>query len=204
MGNQGDDLPAGNGKTHWTPQEHMARYGPNFNNGMAEYIVRSIRPSSILEFGCGLGLYCNFLKNKLGIERVYGIEPESMGGVFDIPNAPVQLTIDIFTRKHPKELDKKFDLVMSIEVAEHIHREKHNFLFDFLVSHASNYIVFSGARMGQGGVGHVAERPEHEWRSEFVSRGMEFQEDMTRQIRAASNERKINHRKNVMVFRRPS
>jgi len=202
MNNQGDGLPAGKGRTHWTPREHTVQYGLNFNSGMAEYIVRYINPSSVLEFGCGLGLYCYFLKNQLGIERVYGIEPEPMGRVFDAPDGPVQLTIDIFTGEHPKELCKAFDLVMSIEVAEHIPREKHDFLFDFLVAHASNFIVFSGARVGQGGVGHIAERPEQEWRDEFVSRGMEFQENMTKQIRAASNAKNVNHRKNVMIFKR--
>lgn len=200
MVNTTNDQPIGDGRTQWTAQEHMMLYGPNFNDGMASYIVNTIRPASVLEFGCGLGLYCAFLKQQLGISKVYGIEPNPMGGVFDAPGGPVQLAINIFDDMYPDTLKNQFELVLSIEVAEHIPRNKHDLLFDFLVARASNWIVFSGARVGQGGVGHIAERPEHEWREELVNRGMHFKDDLTRQIRAASNERNINHRRNVMVF----
>jgi len=197
-------LPTNSEKTYWTPQEHLARYGKNFNNGMAEYIAHTLKPGSILEFGCGLGLYCDFLKTELDINRVFGIEPEPMSGGFDSPNGPIQLTIDIFSDKHPEPLEQKFDLVMSIEVAEHIPREKHNFLFDFLVSHTSNWIVFSGARIGQGGHGHIAERDEEDWKAEFLKRGMVFQDELTRNIRLACNKINVNHQQNLMVFKRPS
>ena len=196
--------PASSERTYWTPQEHLARYGPNFDNGMAEYIALTLEPTSILEFRCGLGLYCNFLKTQLDINTVIGIEPEAMGGVFDSPNGPTQLAIDIFLDEHPEPLEQKFDLVMSIEVAEHVPQEKHDFLFDFLVSHTANWIVFSGARIGQGGHGHIAERDEEDWKSEFLKRGMIFQCELTRNIRLACNQRNINHRQNLMVFKRPS
>ena len=171
---------------------------------MAEYIANTLKPASILEFGCGLGLYCDFLKTQLGIKEVFGIEPEPMDGIFDLPNGPEQLAINIFLDKHPPPLEKKFDLVMSIEVAEHIPRDKHDFLFDFLVSHTSNWIVFSGARVGQGGHGHIAERDEEDWKSEFLKRGMIFQDELTRNVRLACDKKNINHRQNLMVFRRPT
>jgi len=191
-------------RTHWTAEEHLARYGPNFNNGMAEYIARTLKPASILEFGCGLGLYCHFLKTQLDVKTVLGIEPEPMGGVFDAPGGPTQVAIDLFSDKHPQPLERKFDLVMSIEVAEHIPREKHDFLFDFLVSHTSNWIVFSGARVGQGGHGHIAERNEEDWKAEFLKRGMIFEDELTRNIRLACDSKNINHRQNLMVFKRLS
>jgi len=196
--------PAGGERTHWTAQEHLARYGPNFNSGMAEYIAHTLKPASTLEFGCGLGLYCDFMKTQLDINEVFGIEPEPMGGVFQSPSGPTQIAIDIFLDKHPRSLEQKFDLVMSIEVAEHIPREKHDFLFDFLVSHTSNWIVFSGARVGQGGHGHIAERDEDDWKTEFLKRGMIFQEELTRNIRLACNKKNINHKQNLMVFSRPA
>ena len=103
----------------------------------------------------------------------------------------------------PSVLDKLFDTVISIEVAEHIPLEQHEALFDFLVSRAGRMIVFSGARPGQGGHGHIAERPELEWREEFTKRGCIFDLELTINARNQSNTRNINHRKNLQVFHAP-
>jgi hypothetical protein len=59
----------------------------------------------------------------------------------------------------------------------------------------------SGARPEQGGHGHVAERPEAEWRQEFVSRGLAFEPDLTRLAREMCDEMNIIHRRNIQVFR---
>lgn len=89
-------------------------------------------------------------------------------------------------------------------MAEHIPIDKHEALFDFLVSHAGRIIVFSGARPGQGGHGHIAERAEHEWREEFVKRGCRFDPRLTIQARSMCNPRNINHRQNLQVFHAPT
>lgn len=65
-------------------------------------------------------------------------------------------------------LDQLFDLVVSMVVADHVPRDRHEGLFDFLISLAGRLIVFSGARPVQGGHGHIAERPELECREEFT------------------------------------
>ena len=70
------------------------------------------------------------------------------------------------------------------------------YLFDFLVAHTNKWIVFSGARIGQGGHGHIAERTENDWKYEFVKRGMVFEESMTNDVRQVSDEKNINHKKN--------
>jgi cyclopropane fatty-acyl-phospholipid synthase-like methyltransferase len=111
-----------------------------------------------------------------------------------------QFTSDIFAAKEPDHFLPQYELVLSIEVAEHVERTNHDFLFDFLVKHCKKWIIFSGARVGQGGHGHIAERPEEEWRSELVSRGMHFRADLTSAARTACDQKNVNHRRNVMVF----
>lgn len=193
----------GNAGGAWDEKMHMALHPKNFNFGMANFIVNTIKPKSILEFGSGLGFLSRHIVDTLHLSDVYCIEPNEIKGVYDAINGPKLISIDIFKDNHPKEIQQTFDLVMSIEVAEHIEREKHDALFDFLVGHANNWIVFSGARVGQGGHGHIAERPEEEWKEEFVKRGMVYQAQLTEDIRAACDKKNINHRQNLMIFKKP-
>lgn len=188
----------------WTLQTHEKHYPKNFNSGLLEGIWELCEPRSALDFGCGPGYYCRALSEK-GCARVVGIEPNNMSSaLFAARPGLKQLSVDIFkddlTSVAELKVDASFDLVMSIEVAEHIERRLHETLFDFLVAQTRHWIVFSGARIGQGGIGHVAERAEEDWRQEFTSRGLIYREDMTLRLRAQCNARNINHRRNVMVF----
>lgn len=197
-----DTLHGKNGGA-WDEKTHLQLHPKNFNFGLADFIVSSIKPKSVLEFGSGLGFLSRHIVDTMSLSDVYCIEPNEIEGIYDNINGPKLLSLDIFNQNHPFVLNRKFDLVMSIEVAEHIPREQHNELFDFLVSHTNNWIVFSGARIGQGGHGHIAERTEEEWKSEFLKRGMLFQDELTQSIRLACDEKNINHRQNLMVFKRP-
>jgi hypothetical protein len=171
--------------------------------GWQSLLLKQLTQKTVLEFGSGLNFISRYIVDHSDIGEVYCIEPNRMDGQYRADGFPKLLSLNIFYEEEPKEIQKKFDLVMSIEVAEHIEREKHESLFDFLVSHAGKWVVFSGARVGQGGLGHIAERPEEEWKEEFVKRGMVFQKELTQQIRLACDKKNINHRKNLMVFKHP-
>ena len=187
----------------WSEEVHLALHPKNFNFGMASYIAKRISPHDVLEFGSGLGYLSRYIVDNSPVKESYCIEPNKIKGVYRENGYPKLLNIDIFKENEPKEIQKKFDLIISIEVAEHIPRTNHDKLFDFLTSHADNWIVFSGAHIGQGGHGHIAERSEDEWKEEFVKRGMIFQEKMTKEIREASDKKNINHRRNILVFKKP-
>jgi len=193
----------GNTGGAWDEEMHMALHPKNFNFGMANFIVKSIKPKNILEFGSGLGFLSKHIVDNLKLSDVYCIEPNKIKGLYDTDKGPKLIPLNIFEDKHPKEIKRTFDLVMSIEVAEHIEQERHDELFDFLVSHTENWIVFSGAHVGQGGHGHIAERPEEEWKKEFTKRGMIFQEQLTKEIREACDKKNINHRQNLLIFKHP-
>jgi hypothetical protein len=188
----------------WDEETHLKLYAKNFNQGMANYLVKEIAPKSFLEFGSGLGFLAKHIDENLDLESSFCIEPNYIRGLYGQMSNVKLLQLDIFKDDIPREIDQKFDLVISIEVAEHIERNKHNFLFDFLVNKTKNWLVFSGARIGQGGHGHISERAEDDWKGEFLSRGMIFDEQRTKNIRNACDKKNINHRKNVMVFHKPS
>ncbi len=70
----------------------------------------------------------------------------------------------------PLDLMRKFDLVQTLEVAEHLDHSKADLFIDNLVAHG-DVILFSAAVPHQGGEHHVNEQPPEYWRSKFAARG---------------------------------
>jgi len=67
-------------------------------------------------------------------------------------------------------LDKKYDIAMSLEVAEHISDSRAASFVKALCA-ASDFVVFSAAIPGQGGVGHINEQWPEYWAAKFESEG---------------------------------
>ena len=68
------------------------------------------------------------------------------------------------------DLNRRFDLVQSLEVAEHLPAACADTFVDNLARHG-DVILFSAAVPGQGGEHHVNEQPYEYWRSKFAQRG---------------------------------
>ena len=66
--------------------------------------------------------------------------------------------------------DAEFDLVVSLEVGEHINPVHTDVFVDNLCTH-SDAILFSAAVPGQGGLSHVNEQDYAFWRQRFSARG---------------------------------
>ena len=131
------------------------------------------------------------------------IEPVLKSDRYNSITGPFLHNIDLFDNPSLQGFRDKYDLVISIEVAEHVEQSNHVKLFDFLVSRTNRWLIFSGARPGQGGHGHIAERSEEEWRSELTDRGMILRAGITESIRNACDAKNINHRRNLQVFELP-
>lgn len=186
----------------WDAATHARLYPKNFNKGLADFIVKELAPVDFLEFGSGTGVLANAIAEGRDLQPSFCIEPKIAAPVRRDKGLNL-LNLDIFEVAVPQVLNRKFDLVFSIEVAEHIPLANHEALFDFLAERAGRCVLFSGARPGQGGHGHIAERPEEEWRGEFTARDFVFDEHMTLRARSACDQKNINHRRNVMIFRAP-
>lgn len=125
--------------------------------GLARFLAYELQPTSVLEFGCGVGLYIDYLCHKRPLQRAWGVEPEPMlfdGSVFHSVNkldaCPAQLTSNIFSMDD-SDLENwgQFDLVYSIEVAEHLQQQQHSRLARFLAARTAKWLVFSAAHPGQ-------------------------------------------------------
>lgn len=130
-------------------------------------IVRDIlEVESVVDFGCGQGAWLKTWQG-LGVEDLVGVDGDY------VERSKLLIDFDSF-RSHdltrPLDLGRRFDLVQSLEVAEHLPRESGPDFVSTLVAHGS-HILFSAAVPGQGGANHINERPLDYWRALFRNHG---------------------------------
>lgn len=123
-------------------------------------------PTSVLDVGCGLGAWLLVAK-ELGADMIQGVDgPWIDTQTLIIPEQHfLAQNLD-----EPLSLARKFDLVTSLEVAEHVAPEAADTFVDSLVAHG-DIILFSAAIPFQGGQGHVNEQWPGYWARKFQARG---------------------------------
>ena len=98
----------------------------------------------------------------------------------------------------PLDLQRRFELVQSLEVAEHISPEHADLFVDNLVRHG-DIVLFSAAVPHQGGEHHINEQPPQYWRDRFASHGFEVF-DWVRPRIVDNREVKAWYRFNILIY----
>lgn len=128
-------------------------------------ILNLFRPSSVIDIGCGTGSW-------LSIFKKHGLDILGVDGDY-IDSNSLEVPQEYFVRadlSKPLKIDRTFDVVMSLEVAEHLEAEYADQFVDNLIAHGS-FIVFSAAIPFQGGTHHVNEQWPDYWAAKFAARG---------------------------------
>ena len=142
-----------------------------YNHPLAQPAARVVVPTlvditgarSALDVGCGSGAWVKTLLD-------HGVA--AMG--VDAPGMPASglLIGDEHLHRHdlrkPLALGRRFDLVLCLEVGEHLPEQYAATLVESLVRH-SPVVVFSAAIPGQGGQGHVNEQWQSYWAAIFAA-----------------------------------
>jgi SAM-dependent methyltransferase len=129
-------------------------------------LMTSLQPRSVLDVGCGQGVWLRAWR-EAGARRVLGLD----GAYVDQERLLVPRTNFLVTDlSQPFDLGERFDLVQSLEVAEHLLPSAATAFVDSLTRHG-DVVVFSAAVPGQGGEYHVNERPLEYWRGLFRQHG---------------------------------
>lgn len=147
---------------------------------LAELIFTRFHPESVCDFGCGNGFLLHFLAQR-GVD-VSGVEGSKAS--LDFMDSSLRDRVQIRNLAEVIKTDV-YDLVISTEVAEHLPKKSAPVLVNNLIRSASRAIVFSAAKPGQWGDGHINCQPKEFWISLFGSRGWDYDKTATNDFTAA-------------------
>jgi SAM-dependent methyltransferase len=129
-------------------------------------VMGLVRPTSVVDVGCGTGAFLSCFKEH-GVRRVLGIDGEW---------AKPTLTPDEFQvadLSKPLAIGTRFDLVVSLEVAEHLEPSSATGFVRSLTA-LGPIVLFSAAVPHQGGTGHLNEQWPDYWANLFSDAGFEL------------------------------
>jgi cyclopropane fatty-acyl-phospholipid synthase-like methyltransferase len=128
-------------------------------------VLDLIQPRHVIDVGCGTGTWLSVFR-ECGVEEVFGVDGEWVNReMLEIPKARFRS----FDLKKPLYLDRQFDLVVSLEVAEHLPGECAETFIDSL-TRLGPVVLFSAAIPYQGGTHHVNEQWPEYWAQYFRDR----------------------------------
>ena len=131
-------------------------------------IVDLLKPESVVDIGCGLGTFLHAFE-KRGI-KILGVDGHwvNKDKLFIVPGLFKEADLE-----KPVVLDEVFDLVVCLEVVEHLSPDAADTIVESLVN-AGRQIVFSAAIPNQGGQNHVNEQPTSYWQKKFEKHNFFF------------------------------
>jgi len=140
-------------------------------------VMQMVRPVSVLDVGCGTATWLKVFEEN-AVHDVMGVD----GGHLD--RSLLKISADRFLEKDLRQhfsLGRKFDLVLSLEVAEHLDERSADAHVQTLIDHGDT-ILFSAAIPGQGGQNHVNEQWPEYWQDKFGRHGYHFHDAIRPQI----------------------
>jgi SAM-dependent methyltransferase len=128
-------------------------------------VLELVKPASVADVGCGTGIWLSVFRQH-GIADVLGID-----GAY-VEESQLEIPVEQFMRFDLTEslaLDRSFDLVVSLEVAEHLPARCAETFVESL-TRLGPIVLFSAAIPFQGGVHHVNEQWPDYWARLFRER----------------------------------
>jgi hypothetical protein len=165
----------------------LHKFDPGLSQALLEFLENQV---DIVDFGCGNADYSKILlENGKQVDCFDGNPntPEMTGGIGKVLDLSEEFN-----------LEKKYECVISLEVGEHIPKEKEQIFLDHLDRHCEQCIILSWALPGQGGDGHFNEEPNKYIINEMEKRNYKHWEESSNYFRNSVN--LWWFKKTIMVF----
>ena len=145
-----------------------ADYWVSFFGAIADRIVRDLHPRTVLDAGCAMGYLVAALRDR-GVEA-YGIDISKYAISKVREDIRPYCVVGSITESLPKELPQKYDLVVTIEVLEHLHAEEGEKAIQNLCT-LSDTILFSSTPNDFKEETHVNVQQKEYWACLFAQNG---------------------------------
>ena len=159
-------------------------------------VLEYVRPRRVVDVGCGVGTWLSVFRER-GVEDVTGVDGDYVDRSMLLIPAERFVPHDL---TKPLPVEGPFDLVVSLEVAEHLPAQFADSFVESL-TRLGPAVLFSAAVPLQGGEHHVNEQWPEYWAEKFAARGY-VPVDCVRQ-RVWTNERvQTCYAQNVLLYAR--
>lgn len=145
--------------SHWEGARQSARQ-------VVPLVLDMVHPRTVVDVGCGIGAWLASFADA-GIEDYLGVDQHW------VPPRTLTIPRERFLEhdlEKPLALPRRFDLAVSVEVAEHLAPDCASTFITTLTGLAP-VVLFSAAVPGQGGVHHVNEQWPEYWAELFAAEG---------------------------------
>ncbi len=157
-------------------EKPIHHYGAEFNTSAADIIVPFItgifHPASVIDVGCGIGTWLKIFE-KNGITDFLGVDGQHVTNSGQLLIANEKFVATDLNAIDFKRFNRRFDLAICLEVAEHLQEVYADNLVRTLCSF-SDVILFSAAIPGQTGENHVNEQYPTYWAKKFLAHDFVF------------------------------
>lgn len=144
---------------------HVHVHNSDAPNEIVSILLHLFKPQSVLDVGCGIGTFLKRFKME-GVPEILGLDGPWVDKELLFQNIAPSEFIEQDLSK-PWTLKTTYDLVLSLEVAEHIEPEYADTFIRNLVS-SGKIIIFSAAVPDQGGQNHLNEQWLSYWKEKFL------------------------------------
>lgn len=181
--------------TYYADRTHSRRSAAQVMPHLLQLIGK---PESAVDIGCGSGDWLSVLA-AYGCRDLHGVEGDWARSAHAGIEAPITFHYTNLDFAMP-QLGRRFDLALSLEVAEHLPEREALALVDTLTG-LSDVVLFSAAVPGQRGVHHINEQWQSYWAKLFIERGF-VAFDAIRPRIAGNRDVDFWYRQNVVLYAR--
>lgn len=175
----------------WQSENINHYYDESFSKALNTIVAKY---NTFVDFGCGDAKYAKHIR-----DNNPSIKVEAYDG-----NPNVKLLTngfgEVLDLSKKFDLKKKYDVVCSLEVAEHIPRKYEKIYIENLLRHCNHLLIISWAKIGQGGKGHVNEQNQDYILDAMNQYGLKYDNELSAILKKSST---ICHwfRDTVMIFK---
>jgi len=140
-------------------------------------VFKQVQVRSVIDIGCGIGTWLK-IATEFGVKDIVGVDGEYVDRDMLLIEESDFIPHDLTTKL---DLNKRYDLGICLEVAEHLPENAADILVETITTHA-DVILFSAAIPGQGGQNHINEQWPAYWSEKFRQKGYVMKDFIRPQI----------------------